>query len=208
MNFHQKLDPNLYVPHLWTLMVIMQSLWWDSDHIFWHNAIRDACPVLGSTIICSPCPQERGTFTYFRFIQPACWSIVATLETGSWPAALDVTVIPPLQQQTIIHVGAATTQLRICLGCEGKQKVHVHSIPRSLLECGHQVHPYRCWDLWRLVCRCHQYHQNNWSSTQVGQRMGFSPADVTSHLFQRLVVNLWKGNTSMWILFFIRKLTV
>ena len=49
----------------------------------------------------------------------------------------------------------------ICLRCEGKHKVH--STPRSLLECGHQVHPYCCWDLWRMVCGC---HQNDWPSTR------------------------------------------
>ena len=59
-------------------------------------------------------------------------------------------------------------ETRICLGCEGKQKVH--SASRSLLE-----------------CRCHQYHQSNWSSTRA-LRMGSSPTDVTSHLFQRLAL--------------------
>ena len=44
---------------------------------------------------------------------------------------------------------------------------------------------------------------------QLEQRMGSSPTDVTSHLFQRLAVNFWKGTPpcgSPELLIFIPKL--
>ena len=32
----------------------------------------------------------------------------------------------------------------------------------------------------------------------VGQRLGTTPAEAVSHLFQRLSICLWRGNASMW----------
>ena len=149
----------LYVPHPRTLMVIMQS-----------GVVGTAAAYSGTMSLGMPCSrqhnmqplsQERGTctFTHSRFIQPACWCFFATLETGSACCS-----------RCDCHLSTATTNDHrsynhtvICLGYEGKQKVHSRS--RSQLESGHQVHPNCCWDLWRLVCGCHQYHQSDWSST-------------------------------------------
>ena len=32
----------------------------------------------------------------------------------------------------------------------------------------------------------------------VGQRLGTTPAEAVSHLFQRLSICLWRGNATMW----------
>ena len=32
-----------------------------------------------------------------------------------------------------------------------------------------------------------------------GHRLGIPPSESTRHLFQRLSISLWKGNSSLWI---------
>ena len=109
----------------------------NSDRIFQHNVIRDA--LFSAAQYAALVPGKRYMYLYSFQVHPAGLRCVfATLETGSACCS-----------QCDCHLSTATTNdhwscnhTGICLGCEGKQKVHSRS--RSLLECGHQVHPNRC----------------------------------------------------------------
>ena len=108
------------------------------------------------------------------------------------PAALDVTVISTLQQQTL--EGAATTQGHVLsVGKERKMAAHFEAcrsvgvvfIPLVVESLG-------CWDgeaadTIRAIGRLQ------------GHRLGIPPAESICHLFQRLAISLWKGNAALWI---------
>ena len=108
------------------------------------------------------------------------------------PAALDVHVISTLQQLTLKE--AATTQGHsLTVGEERKRVAHseaCHSagvtfIPMVVESLGgwgeEAVHTIK--NIGRL-----QAH-----------RLGIPPAEATRHLFQRLAINLWRGNATLWI---------
>ena len=111
---------------------------------------------------------------------------------GGRPAALDVSVISPLQQRTLFEA-ANTPGHAVQVGINRKmtshssacQSVGVNFIPLIVESLG------------------------GWSSEAIstvramgclqGQRLGTPPSESTRHLFQRLAVALCRGNACLWI---------
>ena len=107
------------------------------------------------------------------------------------PAALDVTVISPLQKLTL--QGAATTQGHaLVIGEERKLALHSSACHSA----GISFFP--------LVAES----LGGWSREAVemiksigcrqGQRLGLPTSETISHLFQKLAILLWRGNACMW----------
>ena len=107
------------------------------------------------------------------------------------PAALDVTVISPLQKLTI--EGAASTQVHaLQVGEDRKRAGHgdacqsagIHFVPLVL-------ESLRGWSRGAVE-----------TITAIGrlqrQRLGLSTSETTAHLFKKLSVCLWRGNACTW----------
>ena len=108
------------------------------------------------------------------------------------PAALDITIISPLQHATL--QGAALTQGHTLLVEEARkfssQGTPCHSagitfIPVTFEALGglSSLATYTVAGIGQLL----------------GQHLGLSPQESTRHLFQRLSISLWRGNATLWI---------
>ena len=108
------------------------------------------------------------------------------------PAALDVTIISPLQQATL--QGAALSQGHALLVGEARkfsshgaqcQSAGITFIPITFEALGgmSSLAAETIASIGRLL----------------GQRMGLAPQETTRHLFQRISVSLWRGNAALWI---------
>ena len=108
------------------------------------------------------------------------------------PAALDVSVISPMQHLTVSKASAIQGHA-LSVGEDRKIAAHAsscHSVGVSFIP---------------LIVETF----GGWSNLAVetiksigrlqGQRLGISPAQTTTHLFQRLAICLWKGNATMWM---------
>ena len=161
----------------------------NGDRIHRHDSIRDALFSAAQSAALAPRREVPSLI-------PGSSSRPADIYLPNWdrgrPAALDVTVISTMQQQT--QAGAANTPghaLRV--GEERKMVAHadacrsigVHFVPIVAETLG------------------------GWSEGAIdtitsigrlqGQRLGIPPPDSTRHLFQRLSISLWKGNAALWI---------
>ena len=112
--------------------------------------------------------------------------------TRGQPAALEVTVISPLQQLTL--QGAASTQGH-ALSVGATRKNAAHADP--------------CHDVGVTFIPLVVETLGGWSNEAartisnigclLGQRSGTDPAISTRHLFQRLAIGLWKGNATLGV---------
>ena len=112
------------------------------------------------------------------------------------PAALDIMVISTLQQQTIARV--STTQGHaVSVGEERKMAAQAEACCSVGMSFNHLV----------------VESIGGWSDQAVntirsfgrllGQKLGITPADSTTHLFQRLTIRLWMEISSLFLSCFI-----
>ena len=113
--------------------------------------------------------------------------------TGSCrPAALDVTIISPLQPQTL-QQAASTQGSALAVAEQCKKTVHQNNcnnagilfLPLAMETLGGWSH-----DSF-LTLSCIGRHLAN--------RFGLPPLEASHHLLQRLSVTLWRFNASMWL---------
>ena len=111
---------------------------------------------------------------------------------GGQPAALDITVISSLQAATVSDasviqgsaLGVAETWKQ-ALHAAARHRVGINFYPLAVEALGGW-----CPSAVSIICSI---------SRLLAHRQGRNPADTCCHLFQRLSVALWRGNTAMWI---------
>ena len=161
----------------------------NGDRIHRHDSIRDALLSAAQSAALAPRKEVPSLI-------PGSSSRPADVYLPNWrrgqPAALDVTVISTLQQQTLS--GAATTPGHALLvGEQRKMAAHAESCHRAGV----------------LFVPMVVETLGGWNEEAVstiasigrlqGQRMGIPPSETTRHLFQRLAICLWRGNATLWL---------
>ena len=120
----------------------------------------------------------------------------ADIFVPSWslgrPAAMDVTVISPLQQLTVSQ--SATVRGHALLFAEERKNI---------------VHFEECQRVGVFFQPLAMETLGGWSQKAVSvihtighhlaSRRGLDPSEVSRHLFQRLSVCLWRANAQMWL---------
>ena len=108
------------------------------------------------------------------------------------PAALDVTVISTLQQQTLLgaasvpgHALQVGEDRKMAAHADACRAVGVVFVPLVMETLGGW-----CDEAIRTI---------RWIGRQQGQRLGIPPAESTRQLFQCLAILLWRGNATLWI---------
>ena len=161
----------------------------NGDRIMRHNSLREFLFLAAQAAALAPRREVPS-------LVPDSCSRPADVYLPSWtrgrPAAVDVTVISPLQQLTLsetsINQGSALLvaeqRKRACHLTEC-QRVGVTFIPAAVETLG------------------------GWSRTALsvikslgrlqGLRLGSDPSESTAHLLQRLSVCLWRANAQMWV---------
>ncbi len=161
----------------------------NGDRIHRHDSIRDALFSAAQSAALAP-RKEVPSLIPSSSSRPA--DVYLPLWKRGQPAALDVTVISTMQQQTMY--GASTTPgYALRVGAERKMTAHAED----------------CRAIGVIFVPIVVESLGGWSQEAIqiirsigrlqGQRLGTSPADSTRHLFQRLAISLWKGNASLWI---------
>ena len=164
----------------------------NGDRIARHNVIRDVLFSAAQYAALAPTKEAPS-------LVPSSCSRPADILLPQWsrgcPAALDVSVIPPLQHLTL--VGAASSpghSLRV--GVRRKMSSNlpvcrsagVNFLPIVVETLGGG---WWCPDTITTICFIGQ---------ALGQRLNSTdPADSTKHLFGRLAVALWRGNAALWM---------
>ena len=134
------------------------------------------------------------SMTYFELRACAHYSDVIYLpnwERGQ-PAALDVTVISPLQSLTL-HRAASSAGHALTVGEQRKVAAHAaacHAVGVSFVPLVFETLGGMSELASTTVSRIGRL---------LGQRLGISPADTTRHLFQRCSISLWRGNAALWL---------
>ncbi len=161
----------------------------NGDRIHRHDSLRDALYSAAQSAALAPRREVPSLI-------PESRSRPADIFLPNWkrgqPAALDVTVISTLQQLTIAGA-SATKGHALVVGEERKMKAHAEAcrsvgvsfIPLVVESIGGWSE--RAADTIKSFGRL------------MGQRLGIPSADSTTHLFQRLSINLWRGHAAMWI---------
>ena len=160
----------------------------NGDRIHRHDAIRDALFSAAQAAALAPRKEVPSLI-------PGTRSRPADIFLPNWcrgrPAALDVTVISTMQPLT--QSGAASERgYALKLAEERKMAAHnaecrgagVSFVPLAVESLGGWSHEAAL--------------QISRVGRLVGQRLGTTPAEAVSHLFQRLSICLWRGNASMW----------
>ena len=106
------------------------------------------------------------------------------------PAALDVSVISTMQQQTIDRA-ANSPGYALRVHEEKKMKAHADSChSRGILFVPLIVETIGGWSDEAIKTISYIGHLQ-------GQRLGSPPSEAIRHLFQRLAISLWRGNASL-----------
>ena len=160
----------------------------NGDRIHRHDSIRDALFSAAQSAALAP-RKEVPTLI------PGTRSRPADIFLPNWcrgrPAALDVTVISTMQPLT--QSGAASEKgYALKVAEERKMAAHnaefrgagVSFVPLAVESLGGWSHEAAL--------------QISRIGRLVGQRLGTTPAETVSHLFQRLSICLWRGNATMW----------
>ena len=161
----------------------------NGDRIHRHDSIRDAVFSAAQSAALAPRKEVPSLI-------PGSSSRPADVYLPNWtrgqPAALDVTVISPLQQLTM--QGAASMQGH-ALSVGATRKNAAHADP--------------CHDVGVTFIPLVVETLGGWSNEAartisnigrlLGQRSGTDLAISTRHLFQRLAIGLWKGNATLWV---------
>ena len=161
----------------------------NGDRIHRHDAIRDVLFSAAQAATLAPRKEVPSLI-------PGSSSCPANVYLPNWkrgqPAAIDVTVISTLQQQT--QTGAANTpghaltvaeERKMAAHAEACNAVGVHFIPLAA-------------DTLGALSREAIDTVSSIGHIQ-GQRLGIPPAESICHLFQRLAIALWRGNATLWI---------
>ncbi len=155
----------------------------NGDRIYRHDSIRDAIFSAAQSATLTP-RKEVPSLIPHSSSRPA--NVYLPIWKRGQPAALDVTVISTMQQQTLsgasITPGHALRVGKIATHAEACRAVGVSFLPLAVES------------LW------------GWSQEAIltiasigrlqEQRMGIPPADSIRHLFQHLPISLWMGNAS------------
>ena len=162
----------------------------NGDRIARHNAIRDVLFLAAQSAALAPTREAPS-------VVPNSQSRPADILLPTWsrgrPVALDITVISPLQQQTL-HAAASTPGHALQVGVQRKLTTHL-SACRSA---GVEFIPIMSETLGGLAedtittIRC------------IGKAMAqrVTPQDSSTcrkHLFYRVAIALWRGNACLWL---------
>ena len=167
----------------------MSGVWGNGDRIFRHNSIRDA--IFSAAQSAALAPRKE-----LPSLIPGCQNRPADVFLPHWdrglPAALDISVISTLQQQTL--QGAAETQGYALSVCE-ERKMAAHAV--SCRAVGVSFIPLAIESLggWSELGAKTISHIGR----LLGQRLGICPSTTSRHLFQRCSVSLWRGNAALWL---------
>uniref|UniRef100_A0A1X7VC05 Uncharacterized protein n=1 Tax=Amphimedon queenslandica TaxID=400682 RepID=A0A1X7VC05_AMPQE len=160
----------------------------NSDRILRHNAIRDVIFTAAQSAALSP-RREAPSLVPDSLSRPADVFLPHWIQGR--PAALDVTVISPLQSQTLSQA-ASTQGAALRVAEHRKRVVHLEDCQRA----GITFLPLAMETLggWSrdaiLSISCISRH--------LATRLGLPPVEVSHHLLQRLSVTLWRFNACMW----------
>ena len=160
----------------------------DGDRIHRHNLIRDTLFSAARTAALGPLKEASG-------IVVGSMSRPADIYLPYWqcgrPAALDVTVVSPLQKALISQ--AATTDGH-ALSVAVRRKMRDHDIPCH--EAGVDFIPLAVETLggW---CEEAMVTIKGVARAQ-GLRLGTPPHEASPRLFQKLAIALWRGNSALW----------
>lgn len=160
-----------------------------SERVSRHNALRDVIFSAAQAAALSPRRE-------IPYLVPDSLSRPADVFLPSWlhgrPAALDVTVVSPLQAQ-VIQQAASVQGSALSVAEQRKRSVHLADCQRvgvSFLPMA--VESLGGWSRDALsTIRLIGHH--------LGTRIGLPPQDVSHHLLQRLSVTLWRFNAQMWL---------
>ena len=158
------------------------------DRIHRHDSLRNALFTAAQSAALAPRKEAPSLI-------PGTSSRPADLYLPCWrhgkPAALDVTIISPLQKLTIQK--ASVTQGHALSVADGRKRALHQGVCQAT---GIDFVP--------LVVET----LGGWSQEAVetikaigrlqGQRLGLPTTETTMHLFQRLAIQLWRGNACMW----------
>ena len=160
----------------------------NSDRISRHNALRDALFSAAQSAALAPRLEAPS-------LVPSSSSRPADIFIPNWqagrPAALDVSVISTLQPLTLS--GSALSQGH-ALQVGEDRKVAAHQ--EDCLAVGVDFIPLIAETLGGWSVRACELIRR--ISRLMANRVGSSPSDTTTHLFQRLSICLWRGNAAMW----------
>ena len=161
----------------------------NNDRVTRHNAIRDVLFSAAQAAALSP-RREVPSLIPESISRPA--DICLPSWTQGRPTALDVTVVSPLTNQHLPQ--AATVQGSALAVAEHRKRV---------------VHFDNCRSVGVTFLPLALEFLGGWSNDAVitikkigyhlATRLGLSPAEVSSHLIQRLSVSLWRFNAQMWL---------
>ena len=160
----------------------------NGDRIFRHNAIRDV--IYSAAQSAALCPRKEAPA-----LIPGALSRPADIYLPNWeggrPAALDVTVISPLQRLTISgassvagHALQVAEERKRATHSEACREARVSFIPLAIETLGGWSQ-----ELQRLM--------KHISSLQA-LRLGLSRGDSFRHLAQRISITIWRGNAWLW----------
>ena len=160
----------------------------NGDRIHRHDALRDALFSAAQSAALGPRKETLALIAGSRS-RPA--NIFLPNWCGGRPAALDFTVISPLQHLTL--AGAASVRGHALQVAEDRKRAAHHAncgaagvvfLPITVEALGGWIEGavFHISKIGRLM----------------GQRLGLPPNETTKHLFQRLAICLWKGNALLW----------
>ena len=161
----------------------------NGDRIHRHDSLRDILFTAAQSAALAPRKEAPALI-------PGSNSRPADVFLPNWrsgkPAALDVSVISPLQQLTLAEA-ASSPGHALQVGINRKLATHASTCRTAGV------------DFVPLIVET----LGGWSDEAIttirsigrlqGQRLGIPPPESTRHLFQRLAVALWKGNAGLWI---------
>ena len=161
----------------------------NGDRIHRHDSVRDVLFSAAQTAALAPRKEVPSLI-------PGTSSRPADVYLPNWmrgqPAALDVHVISTLQQLTLKEA-AVTQGHALSVGEERKRAAHseaCHAVGVTFIPM--VVETLGGWgEEAALTVKIIGQLQ--------GLRLRIPPAQATRHLFQRLAINLWRGNATLWI---------
>ena len=162
----------------------------NGDRISRHNSIRDVVFTAAQSAALAPSKETLG-------LAPGSLSRPADVFLPSWscgrPAALDIHVISPLQQQTLPEA-SVTPGHALQVGVQRKLASNLPACREAGVECI----PIVAESLGGLAEDA--IHTIRSLGQAIADRAGsLEPPSTTRHLFQRFGIALWRGNACLWL---------
>jgi hypothetical protein len=161
----------------------------DGDRIWRHDAVRDALFVAAQSAALAPLREVPSLI-------PGTQSRPADIFLPRWtrglPAALDVTIVSPLQS-SLLRGAAMTSGFAAAHATERKRVKHEALCSREGISFfAVAAETTGGWDprAAAIITDVARFQAS---------RVGISPSESALHLFQRLSVTLWRSNSAMWI---------